>query len=89
MASVRSGQGNPAWSLKNPVFPLLSVLLGSGMVFFIILGVVVIISKKSSREPDDPGETAVPLPETDLISLEEKIIQLLKTTGGEQYRRRW
>jgi uncharacterized membrane protein len=79
------GAGEPRLVFEKSGFPLLSVLLGSGIVFFIILGVVVIISKKRSREPDDPGVAAVPLPQTDLISLEEKIIQLLKTTGGEQY----
>jgi uncharacterized membrane protein len=79
------GAGEPRLVFEKSGFPLLSVLLGSGIVFFIILGVVVIISKKRSREPDDPGEAAVPLPETDLISLEEKIVQMLKTTGGEQY----
>ena len=62
-------------------------LLGSGVVFVIVLGAVYDFAKKRSRkpEPDDPEETANPLPESDLIGLEERIIRLLKSTGGEQY----
>jgi uncharacterized membrane protein len=79
------GAGQPHLVFEKSVFPLLSFLVGSGIVFFVILGAVILISKKRSHETDDPDETAVPLRETDLISLEEKIIQLLKTNGGEQY----
>ncbi len=81
------GAGEPRLVLEKSGFPSLVFLLGSGIVFVVILGAVVIISKKRSREPepDDPEETAVPLPESDRISLEERIISLLKTTGGEQY----
>ena len=44
-----------------------------------------IISKKPAPEPGSPEEPAGQLSETDLVSLEEKIIQILKTSGGEQY----
>jgi uncharacterized membrane protein len=79
------GAGEPHLVFEKSGLPLFWVLLGSGVVFFVILGVIVIISKKRSREADDPDETAVQLSETDIISIEEKIIQLLKKTGGEQY----
>jgi uncharacterized membrane protein len=79
------GAGEPHLVFEKSGFPLLSFLVGSGIVFFVILGAVVLISKKRSLETDDPDEMTVTLPEPDLISLEEKIIQMLKTTGGEQY----
>ena len=79
------GAGEPHLVFEKSGFPLFWVLLGSGVAFFVILGVIVIISKKRRREANDPDETAVQLSETDIISIEEKIIQLLKKTGGEQY----
>jgi uncharacterized membrane protein len=60
-------------------------MLGSGIALFIILGVGLIISKRRSREPEDPEEPAVRISETERVSIEEKIIQLLKAGGGEQY----
>ncbi len=43
-----------------------------------------IISKRRHEKPDESDERTVQLTEADLISLEERIIQLLKTSGGEQ-----
>src|SRR5512136_634229 len=81
------GAGEPRLVLEKSGLPSLVFLLGSGIVLVVILGAVVIILKKRFREPgpDDPEETAVPLPESELISLEERVIHLLKTSGGEQY----
>ena len=79
------GAGEPHLVFEKSGFPWLPVVLGSGIAVFIILGAGVIISKKRSRESDEPEETALPLSETDLISIEEKITRLLKTSGGEQY----
>ncbi len=81
------GSGEPRLVLEKSGFTSPVFLLGSGIVFVVILGAGVIIWKKRSREPEPEGpeEPAAPLPEADRVSLEEKIIQLLKTTGGEQY----
>jgi uncharacterized membrane protein len=79
------GAGEPHLVFEKSGFPPLPILLGFAIIVFIILGALVIISKKRVRVPDEPEETTGPLPEADLISLEERIIQLLKTTGGEQY----
>jgi len=79
------GAGEPHLVFEKSGFPWLPVVLGSGIVIFVILGVGVIISKKRPRESDEPEETAILLSETDLISIEEKITHLLKTSGGEQY----
>jgi uncharacterized membrane protein len=79
------GAGEPRLVFDKSGFPWFPVVVGSGIVLLVIVGVGLIVSKRRSREPDDPEETAAGLSETDLISLEEKIIHLLKTSGGEQY----
>jgi uncharacterized membrane protein len=79
------GTGEPRLVFEKSAFPPLPILLGFAIIVLIILGALVIISKKRCYKPDEPEETTTPLPEADLISLEERIIQLLKTTGGEQY----
>jgi len=81
------GAGEPRLVFEKPGFPWLLLVLG-GMFGIIILTVLyVFLSKKRSPQPveveaDDPPVT---LSETELFSLEERIIQLLKTSGGEQY----
>ncbi|MFA5347231.1 MAG: helix-turn-helix domain-containing protein [Methanoregula sp.] len=79
------GAGEPHLVFERSGFPWISVLLGSGIAFLVILGVVLFISKNRSLEPDDSEETTARLSENELFSIEEKIIQALKTTGGEQY----
>ena len=41
--------------------------------------------KDGSPEPVEAEDPPVTLSETELLSLEDRIIQLLKTSGGEQY----
>jgi uncharacterized membrane protein len=79
------GPGEPHLVFTRSGFPWFPVMLGSGIALFIILGVGLIISKRRSREPEDPEEPAVRISETERVSIEEKIIQLLKAGGGEQY----
>jgi uncharacterized membrane protein len=79
------GAGEPHLVFDKSGFPWFPVVVGSGIVLLVIVGVGLIVSKRRPREPDDPEETATGLSEKDLISLEEKIIHLLKTSGGEQY----
>jgi predicted transcriptional regulator len=79
------GAGEPRLVFEKSGFLPLFVLVGSGIIIFLTLIAGAVIWKRRSREPDDTEERAVPLPEADRISLEDTIIQLLKTTGGEQY----
>ena len=44
-----------------------------------------VLAKKRSPEPVEADDPPVMLSETELFSLEERIIQILKTSGGEQY----
>ena len=79
------GAGEPRLVVEKPGFPWLPVLLGGGIVLIVIAGLYGVILKRRRSEPDEPEVAAVPLSEADLLSLEERIIQLLKTSGGEQY----
>ena len=83
---IRSfGAGEPHLVFEKSGFLPLTILLGSGNIFFLILGAAVIISKKRFHTPDEPEETTSLLPGSDLISLKERIIPLLKTSGREQF----
>jgi uncharacterized membrane protein len=79
------GAGEPRLAFEKPGFPWLPVLLGGVLVLIVIAGMYGIISKRRRSEPDEPEVAAVPLSEAELFSVEERIIQLLKTNGGEQY----
>jgi uncharacterized membrane protein len=79
------GAGEPRLVFEKPGFPWLPVLLGGALVLIVIAGLYGVVSKKRRSEPDEPEVAAVPLSEADLISLEDRIVQLLKTSHGEQY----
>jgi len=79
------GAGEPRVVFEKPGFPWLPVLLGGVLVLIVIAGVYWVISKRRSPEPVEADDPPVMLSETELFSLEERIIQLLKTSGGEQY----
>ena len=81
------GAGEPRLVFEKPGFPWLPVVLAGLIGVIIVAGLYVILAKRRSPQPvdneaDDPPIT---LSETELFSLEERIIQLLKTSGGEQY----
>jgi len=79
------GAGEPRLVFEKPGFPWLPVLLGSLLGVIILAGLYVVLSKRRSPEPVEADDPPVMLSETELFSLEERIIQLLKTSGGEQY----
>lgn len=76
------GAGEPRLVFERSGFPWLPVLLGSFLVLIVIAGLFLVIKKRRHSEPDG---AAVPLSEADLVSLEERIVQLLKAAGGEQH----
>jgi hypothetical protein len=91
------GAGEPRLVFERSGFPYLPLLFGSVLVLVVIAGVFFVLRKRSPEETnepvqtDEPGETdepesvTVPLSDAEILSLEEKIIQLLKASGGEQY----
>jgi hypothetical protein len=79
------GAGDPRLVFEKSGFPWLSLLPGGVLVLVMIAGLYMILSKKRSPEPTEADDPPVTLSETELFSLEERIIQLLKSGGGEQY----
>jgi uncharacterized membrane protein len=79
------GAGEPRLAFEKPGFPWLPVLLGAVLVLIVIAGLYGVILKRRRSEPDEPEVAAVPLSEADLLSLEDRIVQLLKISSGEQY----
>src|SRR5512137_3087876 len=91
------GAGEPRLVFERSAFPYLPLLIGSVLVLAVIAGVFFALKKRRPEDTDEPVQTdepsetdepdtvTVPLSEEEILSLEEKIIQLLKTSGGEQY----
>lgn len=77
--------GEPRLVFEKPGFALLPFLLVLGLVAAGFLGFFVIRSKRRTHQSSEPHKETVQLSEGDLISLEERIINLLKSGGGEQY----
>jgi hypothetical protein len=88
------GGGEPRLVFEQSGFPYVPVLLGSVIVLIVIAGSFFVLRKRRPGEqnetdepvdPEDPDSTTVPLSESEMFSLEEKIVQLLKASNGEQY----
>lgn len=79
------GAGEPRLVFEKSGMSLLTAVLGAGLVVIMIAVLAVIIAKRHRTASSQQDEVPVGLSEAELISLEEKIIQLLKTSGGEQY----
>ncbi|MGB9176078.1 MAG: transcriptional regulator, partial [Methanoregula sp.] len=88
------GPGEPRVTLEEPSFPLVPVLVVLALVVIAGAGFVAYRAKKrqtwqemqeEQAEPEEPEEPAAPLSALEEAGLEERIIQLLKDSGGEQF----
>jgi hypothetical protein len=79
------GAGEPRLVFEKTGFPWLPLLLGGLLCVLILGGLYMVLSKRRVPEPVEAEDPPVTLSETELLSLEDRIIQLLKTSGGEQY----
>lgn len=82
------GPGEPRVTLEKPSFPLVPVIVVLLLVSLAGAGLMVYMKTKSREVPEDneePEETAAPVSEAEQAGLEERILKILKTAGGEQY----
>jgi len=85
------GAGEPQVVLAGPSLPLLPlVAFVAAVILVAVAGFVVYRRRRSSppeteAEPDEPGEAAPVMSGTDLASLEDRILGLLRNHGGERF----
>ena len=79
------GAGEPRLVFEKSGVPWLPLLLGGLLCVLILGGFYVVLSKRRAPESVEAEDPPVTLSETELLSLEDRIIQLLKSSGGEQY----
>jgi DNA-binding transcriptional ArsR family regulator len=87
------GTGEPQVVLERPAFPFLPALLGLVVIIIAAAGIVTYRKRRLRSIPEDlpadlPEDLSDPVPrlsEADLLSLEERIVKLLRANGGEQF----
>ncbi len=83
------GAGEPRIVLERPAFPALPVVLGLIAILIVVSGFMVYRKRRQQPGPngptDDPGDRTSRLSDADLLSLEERIVQLLRTNGGKEF----
>jgi uncharacterized membrane protein len=79
------GAGEPRVVLERAAFPLLPVVIGGGIMVIAAAGLVVYWRKKRRGEPAEQETEEDPLSERDIANLEEAIVQLIRSRGGELY----
>jgi hypothetical protein len=84
------GPGEPHIVLAGPAFPvLLAAGLGLLAIIIAVAGFIIYRKRRLHTGPDDPSNEpegmASRLSEADLVSLEERIVQLIRANGGEQF----
>ena len=87
------GAGEPQVVLERPAFQFLPALLGLVVIIIAAAGIVAYRKRKplpvpedlTADPPEDPSDPVPGLSEADLLSLEERIVKLLRANGGEQF----
>lgn len=87
------GEGEPEIVLEKPAYPVLPEALGLMAIIAGITGFMVFRKRKRPvitddfpyDLPDDPDDPAPSLTETEMVTLEEQIVQLIKENRGEQF----
>ena len=70
------GTGEPRLVVEKPGFPWLPVLAGGILILLVMAGSYWIMAKRRSPPHADADDSPVALSETELFSLEERIVQL-------------
>jgi uncharacterized membrane protein len=80
--------GEPRVTLEKSSFPLVPFIVLLLLVSLALAGFMLYQKKKGRDVPEDqedPEETAAPVSEAEQAGMEERIIRLLRTGGGELY----
>ncbi|MCK9632170.1 MAG: helix-turn-helix domain-containing protein [Methanoregula sp.] len=81
------GAGEPRVVLEQQAFPLLAAAAGLGLVIVIAVATFVFLRRRRKNNGNIPEETPAPpsLTETEILSLEDRIVQLLRSHDGEMH----
>jgi hypothetical protein len=80
------GAGEPRIALERPAFPLTAV--AAGLLVIVVsafIGFAVYRTKKRRNADDTVDPAAAALTEAEIFNLEERIVQLLRSGGGEMF----
>ena len=78
------GAGEPRIVLSKPSFPLLTAVLAVIVVFIVGAGAYIYL-RKIRVEKEIPEDVAGNITEADMMDLEDRIVKLLKESGGSLY----
>ena len=79
------GPGEPRVTLEKTAFPLVPVIVIIILVIVAVGGFIFYRRKKSREIPEEPEEVPAVLSEEEVSGIEERILHILETAGGEQY----
>ena len=82
------GPGEPRVTFEKSPFPLVPVIAVLFLISLAGAGFMVYQRTKNREIPEEqagPEETAAPISEAEQAGLEERILKILETAGGEQY----
>jgi DNA-binding transcriptional ArsR family regulator len=83
--------GEPRVTIARPAFPLIPAIAALFAVSLIGAGAMVYMRRRGRNLPDENdgagmhGDPAVPLSEAEAAGLEDRILRILESAGGEQY----
>jgi uncharacterized membrane protein len=79
------GAGEPRVVFEQPAFPVLFVATPLVIALIALAGFIIYFTQQRRKEAGPPEEPAAPLSKSEMISLEERIIQLVTSHGGELF----
>jgi uncharacterized membrane protein len=79
------GAGEPRVAFEQPVFSMMFVATGLVIALIALAGFFIYFIQHRRKETGAPEEPAAPLSDSEMISLEERIIQLVTRHGGELF----
>jgi len=80
------GTGEPHVVFERTALPILWIVAGLLVIAGIVIaGVIMYRSRENSKIDDDPAPDQTPLSEAEILSLKERILQLIRAHGGEMF----